>query len=62
MCIALHERINLNDQKMSPLGLLRQLPVVVYYGELIFEYEYLCEYEAKIENIYTLVCDAQDVL
>ena len=47
---------------MSPLGLLRRLPVVVYCGESIFEYEYLREYEAKIENVYTLVCGPQDVL
>jgi len=46
----------------SPLGLLWRLPVVVYCGESIFKYHYLCEYEAKIENIYTLVCGPQDVL
>ena len=28
----------------------------------MFEYEYLREYEAKIENIYTLVYGPQDVL
>jgi len=47
---------------MSPIGLLHRLPVVVYYGESIFEYEYLREYEAKIENVNTLVCGPQDVL
>jgi len=47
---------------MSLLGSLRQLPVIVYCGEPIFEYEYLREYNAKIENIYTLVCGPQDVL
>jgi len=46
---------------MSPLGLLWRLPEVVYYGESIFEFEYLREYGAKIENIYTLVCGPQDV-
>jgi len=47
---------------MSSLGLLRRLPVVVYCGESIFEYEYLRKHEAKIENVYTLVCGPQDVL
>jgi len=47
---------------MSPQGLLRQLPVVVYCGESIFKYKYLGEYDAEIENIYTLVCGPQDVL
>jgi len=47
---------------MTPLGLLRRLTVVVYYGESIFEFEYLREYGAKIENIYTLGCGPQDVL
>jgi len=27
-----------------------------------FQIQYLCEYEAKIENINTLVCGPQDVL
>ena len=35
---------------MNTLGLLRRLPAVVYCGESIFEYEYLREYEAKIEK------------
>jgi len=47
---------------MSPLGLLRRLPVVVYYGESIFDYEYLRAYDAKIESIYTLVSGPHDVL
>jgi len=47
---------------MSRLGLLQQLPVVVHCGESIFEYEYLCKYDAKIKNIYTLVSGPQDVL
>jgi len=47
---------------MSPLGLLWRLPVVVYCGESIFKYEYLREYDAKIENIYTLFQGPQDVL
>jgi len=47
---------------MSPLGLLMRLPVVVYYGESIFEFEYLREDGVKIENMYTLVCGPQDVL
>jgi len=47
---------------MFPQGLLPRLPVDVYCGESIFEYEYLCEYRAKIEKIYTLVCGPQDVL
>jgi len=47
---------------MSPQGFLRRLPVVDYCRESIFEYEYLHEYEAKIENVYTLVCGPQDVL
>ena len=46
---------------MSPLGLLWWLFVVIYCGESIFKYEYLCEDEAKIENIYTLVCGPKDV-
>jgi len=47
---------------MSTLGLLRQLPVVVNWEEAIFECEYLCKYNVKIEKIYTLVCGPQDVL
>jgi len=47
---------------MITLGGLLRLPVVLYCGELIFEYKYLCEYDAKIKNIYTLVCGPQDVL
>jgi len=47
---------------MSPLGLLRRLPIVVYYGESVLELKYLRKYWAKIENIYTLVCGPQDVL
>ena len=47
---------------MSPPGLLRWLPVVVYCGESIFRYEYIREYNATIENFYTLVCGPQDVL
>jgi len=47
---------------MSPIRLLRWLPVVVYCGESIFEYNYLRKYETKIKNVYTLVCGPQDVL
>jgi len=47
---------------MSPLGLLWRLPVVIYWWESIFWYEYLPEYNTKIEDIYTLVCGPQDVL
>ena len=31
-------------------GLVSRLPVVVYWGQSIFEYEYLREYKAKIQN------------
>jgi len=34
-------------RKKGSLGLESRLPVVVYCGESIFEYEYLHEYEAK---------------
>jgi len=47
---------------MSPPGILWRLPIVVYYGESIFEYKCLRKYKAKIENTYTLVCGPQDVL
>ena len=47
---------------MRSWGLLRRLPIVVYLGESLFEFEYLREYNAKIENVYTLVCGPQDVL
>jgi len=40
---------------ITKLGLLRRLPIVVYCGESIFEYEYLRKYEAKIEKVYSLV-------
>ena len=41
-------------KKGSP-GLVRRLPIIVYWGDSIFEYHYLHEYEAKIENTFTLV-------
>jgi len=47
---------------MRSRGLLRRLPVVVNCGESNFEYEYLREYDAKIEKVYTSVCGPQDVL
>jgi len=40
----------LNDYKQGSLRLIRRLPVVVYYGDSIFEYEYLREYKDKIEK------------
>jgi len=40
----------LNDKKKCSLKLISRLPVVVYYGESIFEYEYLRKYVGKIEK------------
>jgi len=42
-------------KKKGCLWFVYQLPLVVYWRESIFEYEYLREYEAKIENTLTLV-------
>jgi len=47
---------------MKPLGLLWQLPVVVYCRQAIFKYKYLWEHKVKTENIYTFVYGPQDVL
>jgi len=48
-------------KKRGSPGLVRRLPVVIYCVELIFEYEYLHKYEAKIENTFTLDWGSYDV-
>jgi len=42
--------------------LASRLPLVVYCVESIFEYEYLREYKAKIDNTLTLVWGPYGVL
>ena len=39
---------------ISKLRLVRQIPVVVYSTESIFEYDYRCKYEAKFEEKFCI--------
>jgi len=54
-CVVLPKRIDWNDLKKGCFWLVRRIHVVGYCMESIFEYEYLCKYEAKIEISLTLV-------
>ena len=54
-CAVLPKKINLNDLKKGLLLVCMSTPRSHLLRESIFEYEYLCAYEAKIENTLTLV-------